>query len=491
MPSIGLVGGGFISESSFVDDQRLVNFFPEIVSSNRGRVKATLYRTPGLESRITGLNGACRGALGLNNHAFAVMGTYVYDITLVAGVWTVNATYGPIATDGKPVSMAANPDQLFIISAGLGYIIEAGVLTQIVDPDFPADAKMAGYVDGYFLAMTTNLGAVGHSNAMYFSAVGDGTSWDALDFIEVLASANSLVGMVVDHQQVLLFGTEVTVPFQNVGGSIPFVPVRGAAIDKGLAATFATADADNTTYFIGADKNGGAMAYRLEGYSPVQVSNHDIEAAMQRYGDISDCVGSSFQINGHTFIQFSFPSVTDSNGNIVGATWRMDAATPGMWHEALYWDLALGLYKEHLCRYHVYAFNKHVGLSRLLGTVYEMSQSFLDDAGAFQRRLRRCPHIFDMDQGYMYYSDLRLVGPTGTSTDATLDPKVMLQWSDDWGQTWSNTLTRSLGITGKYNVTVRFNRLGKTDSSRVFEFTTTDKYDYVFADAICNFHRGR
>lgn len=490
MASIGLVGGGFVSQSAFVDDQKLVNFFPEIVSSNRGRVQAVLYRTPGLLRRITGFNGVGRGALALNGHAFVVMGAYVYDV--IAG-WTINATYGPISNaDNSPVSMAANPEQLFIISDGLGYIITAGVLTQIADPDFPADAKVAGYVDGYFLAMTTNFNDVNHSNAMYFSAVGDGTSWDALDFIEVLASANSLMNMVVDNEQVFLYGTEVTVPFQNVGGLIPFLPIKGGTINLGTVGNTAAVVASNSTYFVGANKEGGPMIYRLVGYAAQRVSNHDIETAIQGYGDVSDCVASSFQINGHTFVQFTFPSVMDPVSGLVGATWRMDVATPGMWHEALSWNGTLGQFEEHLCRHFVYVFDKHLALSRSSGIVYEMNQSFLNDDGATIRRLRRCPHIFEpSEDSRMFYPSLRLVLPTGTSTDLTLDPKVMLQWSSNWGQTWSNVLTRSVGVTGDYTREVLFNRLGSAVSSRVFEFTVTDDYDWVFTDAQCPFHRGK
>lgn len=489
MPSIGLVGGGFVSESSFVDDQRTVNFFPEITPSGRGRVSAVLYRTPGTKSRLTGFNGAGRGCLALNDHVFAVMGTYLYDIT---NGWIINATYGPIATDGKPVHMAANPDQLFVVSAGLGYILEAGVLTQVVDPDFPVNAIAVGYVNGYFLALTTNLGAVGHSNALYYSAVGDGTSWDALDFIEVLASANSLVGLAVDNQQIFIFGTEITAPFQLVGGAIPFVPILGAATPVGLAATNGVVVTDNSPFIVGRNKDGNGIIYRVNGYDPQRVSNHDIEKAIQSYGDISDCVASSMQINGHTFIQFSFPSVVDPTGNVVGATWRMDAATPGIWHEALRWNSEIARYEEHTCRYTAFAFNKHVGLSRDASEILEISQNFLDDDGDSIHRLRRCPHLFDpISNSRMYYSDLELLLPPGLSANATLVPTVMMRFSNNWGKTWSNIMSRVVGVTGEFGAHVFFNRLGSARASRVFEFTVTDAYDWVFADALCNYHRGR
>lgn len=62
------------------------------------------------------------------------------------------------------------------------------------------------------------------------------------------------------------------------------------------------------------------------------------------------------------------------------------------------------------------------------------------------------------------------------------DPKLMLEWSDDNGATWSNQRTASLGKVGEYQTRVKFHRLGQS-RNRVFRISISDPVKRVILGA--------
>lgn len=66
--------------------------------------------------------------------------------------------------------------------------------------------------------------------------------------------------------------------------------------------------------------------------------------------------------------------------------------------------------------------------------------------------------------------------------DTGVDPKVMLQWSNDGGFTWSNEYWKSAGKIGEYNARVTFTRMGMS-RDRVFRVTVTDPVKWIITDA--------
>lgn len=64
----------------------------------------------------------------------------------------------------------------------------------------------------------------------------------------------------------------------------------------------------------------------------------------------------------------------------------------------------------------------------------------------------------------------------------TINPKVMLQWSDDGGQTWSNEYWRDPGRIGEFRTRLRWLRLGYA-KDRVFKIAVSDPCKWIFIDA--------
>jgi len=59
---------------------------------------------------------------------------------------------------------------------------------------------------------------------------------------------------------------------------------------------------------------------------------------------------------------------------------------------------------------------------------------------------------------------------------------LMLRWSDDCGETWSNQLTASMGKVGEYKKRVKFFRLGQS-RDRIFEISISDPVKRVITGA--------
>lgn len=71
---------------------------------------------------------------------------------------------------------------------------------------------------------------------------------------------------------------------------------------------------------------------------------------------------------------------------------------------------------------------------------------------------------------------------TFTLNEKGINPRVMLQYSDDGGFTWSNEYWRTVGKIGKFKDGVDFNRMGMSQD-RVFRITVTDPVKWVITGA--------
>jgi hypothetical protein len=62
------------------------------------------------------------------------------------------------------------------------------------------------------------------------------------------------------------------------------------------------------------------------------------------------------------------------------------------------------------------------------------------------------------------------------------EPTLILQWSDDYGRTWSNEREASMGQTGEYRKRVKFWRLGQA-RDRVYRVIISDPVKRVILSA--------
>ena len=460
-----ILGSSYVARSINAADNRMVNLFPEVVPEG-GKEPAFLNRAPGLQFQQTIGTGPIRALWAHQTNGsdfYVVSGTEFYKVT---GLTATPTKLGDVTGTG-PVSIADNGTQIFLACNPDGFIYNevTNVFAQITDPDFPG-AVMVGYLDGYFVFNEPN------SQKVWVTELLDGTSVDPLDFASAEGSPDGLVGLIVDHREAWLFGTDSVEVWYNAGqADFPLTRIQGAFNEIGCVAAFSIAKLDNGLFWLGTDARGQGIVYRANGYTGVRVSTHAIEYAIAQYGNISDAVAYTYQQEGHAFYVLTFPSAN--------ATWVYDVATQA-WHERAGWNTAMGEFTRHRsnCQCN-FGGNIIVG-DYENGNIYTFDLDVYADNGGIQKWLRSWRALptgqNNLKRTAQHSLQLDCESGTGLITGQGSDPEIMLRWSDDGGHTWSNEHLSKMGKIGEYYRRVFWRRLGMTLKlrDRVYEVSMTD-----------------
>lgn len=314
-----ILGASYVARSVNAADNRMVNLYPEAIPDG-GKSQGYLQRTPGRRRLAVVGTGPIRGLWAFGDSLYAVSGTALFRIS---ASW--QATNVGTVTGTGPVSMSDNGTQLFVACNPDAFVYNAAtnVFAQVTDPDFPG-AKQVGYLDGYFVFIEPN------SQRVWITDLFDGQAVDPLDFASAEGSPDNLVGIIIDHREVWLFGTNSVEVWYNAGGAdFPLQRIQGAFNEFGCAATYSLAKMDNSVFWLGADARGQGVVYRANGYTGTRISTHAVEWAIQSYGSLADAQAYTYQMDGHSFYVLTFPSA--------GKTWVYDAAI-NAWHERAGFD---------------------------------------------------------------------------------------------------------------------------------------------------------
>jgi len=457
-----ILGSTYVARSVNAADARMVNLYPEIVPEG-GKEPAYLQRCPGLQFLASVGVGPIRGVWAFSNNAsdaFVVSGNSLYKVNT-----SYSATLlGTIAGSG-PVSMADNGTQLFIAANGPSYIYNntTNVFSQITDPDFPG-AVSVGFLDGYFVFNEPN------SQKIWITSLLDGLSVDPLDFASAEGSPDGVVGLIIDHREVWVFGTNSVEVWYDAGTQdFPLQRIQGAFNEIGCISAYTLAKMDNGIFWLGADARGRGIVYRANGYTGQRISTHAVEWHIQQYGDISDALAYTYQQDGHSFYVLIFPSAN--------TTWVYDVATQA-WHERA--GFSNGSFTRHRSNCQMSFNNKIIVGDYENGNLYAFDMETYADNGQIQKWLRTWRALpsgqNNLRRTTHHSLQIDLETGVGLNLGQGSDPEVMLRWSDDGGHTWSNYHTSPVGKIGQYYHRTFFRRLGMTLKlrDRVYELSMTD-----------------
>ena len=454
-----ILGSTYVTRSVNAADARMVNLFPEMIPEG-GKEPAFLMRAPGLRKLAEIGFGPVRGLWQLGGYLYVVSGLTLYKVD---SNYTATAL-GTVADNG-PVCMADNGTQIFIAANPEGYIYNTNtnVFAQITDPDYPG-AVTVGYLDGYFVFTEPN------SQRFWVTSLLDGTSVDPLDFASAEGSPDGLVGLIITHREVWLFGTNSVEVWYDAGLlDFPLQRVQGAFNEIGCVAPYSIAKMDNGVFWLGQDARGQGMVYRSNGYTGTRISTHAVEWQIQQYGTLSDAIGYTYQQDGHSFYVLIFPTAN--------TTWVFDVAT-GAWAERAGWSN--GDWTRHRSNCQVFWNNMIVVGDYENGNVYAFDLEDYSDNGGVQRWYRTWRALptgqNNLKRSTQHTLQIDLESGTGLNDGQGSDPQVMLRWSDDGGHTWSNERWSGIGKIGEYYKRVFFRRLGMTLKirDRVYELSGTD-----------------
>jgi hypothetical protein len=458
-----ILGSSYVARSVNAADNRMVNLFPEAIPEG-GKEPAFLNRAPGLKFLQTVGTGPIRGLWAHQTNGtdfYVVSGVQVFKLNSMTGTPTL---LGTVSGTG-PVSIADNGTQIFFACNGPSYIYNevTNVFQQITDPDFPG-AVTVGYLDGYFVFNEPD------SQKVWVTNIFEGTQIDALDFASAEGSPDGLVGLIVDHREAWLFGTDSVEVWYDAGlADFPLARIQGAFNEIGCVAAFSIAKLDNGLFWLGTDARGQGIVYRANGYTGQRVSTHAVEYAIAQYGNLADAIAYTYQQEGHAFYVLTFPT-----GN---ATWVYDVATQA-WHERAGWDNGAFMRHRSNCQCN-FGGNIIVG-DYENGNIYRFDLDVFADNGGIQKWLRSWRALptgqNNLKRSAQHSLQLDCQSGVGLNSGQGDDPQVVLRWSDDGGHTWSNEHWSPMGKIGQYFRRVFWRRLGMTMKlrDRVYEVSGTD-----------------
>ena len=458
-------------------DFPLVNMYAEIDEAQTYGEEFMLVPTPGLtqaRSAPPGVSGVCRGMLFggdviTGSEIASVVGygeVAVYGTTLVVrqpvesglDILTSRETTltGSSGTDKRVTIVPTDVNLVLVDDNSLWIIPRNADATAVTDPDLPSVID-AAWSSGYLIVIEQD------SQKFMYSAVLDPSNYDALDFALADEAPDFLRAVLVDKDEIFLFGSEVTEIWAPTGDStLPFIPRTGSTIDKGIVGTHAKVKADNTVFMVGSD----LIVYRLAGITPQRVSDHVIEDALQNASaaDRLDITMDTWPERGHTMVKIDIPN----NG-----TYVLDVAT-NLWHQRITRGYT----------------NWRVGPLIQSGGGIIAGDQLETHANAFKldysswldygiETVRRFAAFAPLPSTRANLGELNVIGTVGVGLDGSptigANPQLSMEYSDDGGQSWSNERFANIGKIGEFSANVRWNGMKRAKRpGRYFRFMYSD-----------------
>ena len=468
------VGPSNRERSAPIDAEASVNVFVSTVASAGNAKHATLMGTPGLKPFLTITpEVVCRGMFAEDGRTFAVVGTHLYELNL-SGLTVTDR--GTVANDGKMVFFASNGrggEQLAIVSAGILYIFRftTNVLTIPVLP-LTNPAAVVRFVDGFFLLLEAN------SIRVWYSAIFDGTLWNALDFFARSQSSDQLVGLDVLRTRIWCFGSHTTQIYYDSGDALnPFIPEAGSLMEEGLVAPTAQGQQGEAMIWVSQDTEGHGRIVRATTAQVERISTPAIDVALASYPTLSDCEILVYEQEGHPFACFTFPSGGFVSGED-GVTWGWDDREKS-WHQRAGFDEGRGIQTRWrargFCTVGQTVDDLLVG-DYQTGRIASLDLNTFTDYGVTILRRRRAPYLSEENQWlFLDRFELGIEAGVGLLLGQGVDPQLLLRVSGDSGKTWGPGIAAPLGHLGVYLERAVWCRLGRHRADRlVVEVTQSD-----------------
>jgi hypothetical protein len=448
------------------------------------------------------LYGATDGSL------YAVIDQNVFYIDPDFNFNLLGTTLTPGTT---PASMADNgSDILLVDNSPNGYDInlKTRAFTQIGDPNFVGSTR-ADFIDSFII-----LNIPGTNQ--WYCTLSDQIVFNGLYLGQKTAWPDNILAAVAVEREVWLFGPKKSEVWYNAGTvPFPFQSVPGNIIEQGCCAAYSLAKMDTNVYWLSQSPEGDRMVMMGNSQNVAQrISNHAIEYEFRKYARVDDAIGSVYQISGHSFYKLHFPTADK--------TWGYDQATK-QWHEDNAIDQN-GVLHRARNTFTAFAYGKNVALDWNNGTLYQIDPLAYTDGNMPIVCIRSFPHdrtinlfgfpselkrisyqafVADFETGTMpapnvvnnvvnqspkgdFNSDFSSDFGIGTGVGSSLTPQstgylspwspgfslgfgplsyvtvptVVMRYSKDGGNTWSNNRAKSMISAGHYRTMMRWRGLG-------------------------------
>lgn len=441
--------------------ERLVNYYPEAQAQGSESPVALIPSAGCRLEQVLPDNGGIRGYGTMLDRRFVITSNHLFE--LVNGV---HIDRGALIARGRCVT-ATNGFHFVFVDGFKGYVYddEKG-LREIIDEGFYPSTHVV-YQDQRFIFSRKGTG-------QFFISGADPEDFDATEYATAESSPEDTIALINDHREIWLFSSkDIEIWYNSGAAQFPYERLRGAYVEKGLAAPYLVGKDDNTVFWVGSD----FMVYRADGYSPVRISTHAVEHDLNG-ADLEDAALITYTLEGHTFIHINIPSLKKA--------WVFDMASQE-WHERISLDYGVPIF-DHAIDYNGGVKVGHHALPRVYDL--DLDYSFDDEAlipsmiitppvWASGNRMRMASIEMQMQvsEGVVKAQN----NPAACHNDQYIPklrdrmqyPAITMSYSDDSGKTWSKPDERSFGRYNDYSLRVQWNKLGSF-YSRSYKFELTE-----------------
>lgn len=349
---------------------------------------------------------------------------------------------GNVYVDGVLIGVVANAGSyffqqikgganqlVFVNGINRGYFSNGVIVTQIVDPDFPASiVDGIAYLDGTFYVMTPDARIFG-------SAIDDPINWTATNVIPARSEPDGGVAIRKHLNYVLALKQWTTEVFYDAGNpppGSPLLPVQGALYYYGCLNAASIQQIDGDTLWVASGKNTQPQVVRLSQLNLQIISTPPVERILQRIPFPGTTALNSFHIKlgGHRFYCLNIQNGLTPAVNLT-LVYDMDQ---NLWYE---WYDPFGTHLNIQC----------VVGSPVLGT---LAQAHLDSQIPGEIYRIDTDYVNSTDGGTPFPVDIytpnmdfgvnriKLLNKQYFNADQTSGSMLQVRCSDDDYQTWSN-----------------------------------------------------
>ena len=451
--TISNYGTGYVSPPTITIGAPVLTFDPT-TTINTTTNEIAITNTYSTGTAVVYANG------GGGSPAPLVSGT-TYYIIAVSGSAIKLATSSANATAGTAIDLTTVGTGTTHTLTGTVTATATSTLTGFPSPHVPSPT----FIDGYIVLARAS------SVDVYTCDLDSPTLWSAENFLSAEMFPDSVVALARQNNQVIVFGTssiEFFYDAANASGS-PLSRNDSTTIQIGTAAPYCIYQNERYCAYVSQSDSGGRAVWVIEGFQPKKVTDEYIERILDSEVDMSDCRGFGLRTKGHMFYVVNLKTI--------GRTLVYDFDEK-LWHE---WSSnSTGSHAVFGCDY---MSDNSTGMAFLLhssnGTLYKLDPSvYTDDGTTILCEL--VTNKYDMDTyNRKFMSSLKIVGDRYSSANS-----VVVYWSDNDYQTWSNAKT--IDLTDDFPA---FHRLGSF-RRRAFKLTHATNNPFRVESLECVYNEG-
>jgi hypothetical protein len=461
---VNVTGPSYQSRSRPLSSQRTQNWYQQF--SEQGKESYVLLPFPGLKL-IGNATGADRGFHRMAEVLYQVKGTTLYEISS-DGTHTLRGA----VPGAERCIMADDGINMFIVVPGdrvWQYTTDTNAVSEVTNVNITG-AKSVDFLNNQFIYTFDKFTTI--------SDVGNGAEASGLNIVGEETLPDDLVRDYVYDEIIYRCGVRSVIGWYNSGvGSPPIEKLQGRIFTVGLAAINSIAETDEAFYWLGDD----FAIYQAVAGSKNRISTDAISNEIQKYSKVDDAIGNTFTFEGQNFYSITFPSgnktfvVSESLG--VNGWFEIASGVSGPLSSVSYQGTTI-----------LEAYGKLFVADVSNGNIYNLDMNTYKNNDEPIQRIRVTQSVNGGLLGAkgkrVQMSALKLIMETGVGViDGQGDnPRIMIEYSDDGGNTWNGGSWPRVGRLGEFTLQVEWFNL-ETFYDRIFRISSTDPVNYSIFSA--------